>query len=74
MYITSNPRGLKGPQTITIHTAQWLTLDKVVIDIRKEVLRFLHDHVCSDIMFNPPLVYQCVASLVKTMWLTEHKC
>ena len=59
---------------ITIHKAQWLTLDKVVIDIgKKDILRLLHVHVCSDIMFNPPLVYQRVASLAKSMRLTEHK-
>ena len=40
-----------------------------------QVSRLLHVHVrrLSDIMFNPPFVYQHVASLTKSMRLTECK-
>ena len=59
--------------------AQGLTLDKVVIDVGKEFSAGLTFVACSrvrrlsDIMFNPPFTCQRVASLAKSMWLTEHK-
>ena len=63
-----------------IHKAQGLTLDKVVIDIGKKEfsagLTFVacsHVRCLSDIMFDPPFAYQRVASLAKSMQLTERK-
>ena len=71
---------MKLAWAITIHKAQELTLDKVVIDIGKKEfsagLTFVASScVCrlSDIMFDPPFAYQRVASLSKSMWLTERK-
>ena len=67
-----SPSNLLGQ--ITIHKAQGLTLDKVVIDIGKEfsVGLMLPVHVCvaSQTMFNTPFAYQRVASLTKSMRLT----
>ena len=64
----------------TIHKAQGLTLDKVVIDIgKKELSAGLTFVACScvrrlsDITFDPPFAYQRVASLAKSMRLTERK-
>ena len=71
---------LKLAWAITIHKAQGLTLDKVVIDVgKKEFSAGLTFVACSrvrrlsDIMFNPPFAYERVASLAKSMRLTERK-
>ena len=71
---------LKLAWAITIHKAQGLTLDKVVIDIgKKEFSAGLTFVACSrvrhlsDITFDPPFAYQRVASLAKSMRLTERK-
>ena len=71
---------LKLAWAVTIHKAQGLTLDKVVIDIgKKEFSAGLTFVACSrvrrlsDIMFDPPFAYQRVASLAKSMRLTERK-
>ena len=71
---------LKLAWAITIHKAQGLTLDKVVIDVgKKEFSAGLTFVACSrvrrlsDIMFNTPFAYQRVASLAKSMRLTECK-
>ena len=71
---------LKLAWAITIHKAQGLTLDKVVIDVgKKEFSAGLTFVACSrvrclsDIMFNSPFAYQRVASLTKSMRLTERK-
>ena len=71
---------LKLAWAITIHKAQGLTLDKVVIDIgKKDFSAGLTFVACSrmrrlsNIMFNPPFAYQRVTSLAKSMRLTERK-
>ena len=71
---------LKLAWAVTIHKAQGLTLDKVVIDIgKKEFSAGLTFVACSrvrrlsDIMFDPPFAYQRVTSLSKSMRLTERK-
>ena len=57
---------------ITVHKAQGLTLNKVVIDVGKEFSAGLTFVACSrvchlsDIMFNLPFAYR-VASLAKSM-------
>jgi len=64
---------------ITIHKAQGLTLDKVAIDLGKEVSAGLTFVACScvrrlsDIMFDPAFAYQRITSLGKSMRLTERK-
>jgi len=68
---------LKHALAITIHKAQGLTLDKVVIENGKEFsarLMFVacpHVRRLTDIMFDPPFAYQRVTSLAKSMQLTE---
>ena len=70
---------LKLAWAITIHKAQGLNLDKVVIDIGKEFSADLMFVACSrvrhlsDIKFHPSFAYQCVTSLSKSMRLTERK-
>ena len=72
---------LKRAWAITIHKAQGLTLDKVVIDVgKKEFSAGLTFVACSrrvrcliGIMFDPPFPDQRVTSLSRSMRLTEHK-
>ena len=65
---------------ITIHKAQGLTLDKVVIDVgKKEFSAGLTFVACSrvrrlsDLVFNPPFDYQRAASLAKSQRLIERR-
>ena len=71
---------LKLAWGVTIHKAQGLTLNKVVIDVGKKEFcagltfvacsRFRH---VSDLLFNPPFPYQCLANLNKSHRLKERQ-
>ena len=63
---------------VTIHKAQGLTLDKVVIDVeKKEFACGLTFVACSrvrkltDLLFNPPFPFQRIANLAKSQRLLE---
>ena len=69
---------LKLAWAVTIHKAQGLTLDKVVIDVgKKEFACGLTFVACSrvrkltDLLFNPPFPFQRIANLAKSQRLHE---
>ena len=69
---------LKLAWAVTIHKAQGLTLDKVVIDVgKKEFSTGLTFVACSrvrrlqDLLFDPPFPFQCVATLANSQRLQE---
>ena len=69
---------LKLAWAVTIHKAQGLTLDKVVIDVgKKEFSTGLTFVACSrvrhleDLLFDPPFPFQRVANLAKSQRLQE---
>ena len=69
---------LKLAWAVTIHKAQGLTLDKVVIDVgRKEFSTGLTFVACSrvrhleDLLFDPPFPFQRLANLAKSQRLQE---
>ena len=71
---------LKLAWAITIHKAQGLTLNKVVIDVgKKEFCAGLTFVACSrvrslsDLLFNPPFPYQRLANLSKSQRLKERQ-
>ena len=71
---------LKLAWAVTIHKAQGLTLDKVVIDVgKKEFSSGLTFVACSrvrhltDLLFDPPFPFQRVANLAKSQRLQERQ-
>ena len=69
---------LKLAWAVTIHKAQALTLDKVVVDVgKKEFSSGLTFVACSrvrhltDILFDPSFAYQCLANPVKSVHLQQ---
>ena len=71
---------LKLAWAVTIHKAQGLTLDKVVVDVgKKEFSSGLTFVACSrvrrltDLLFDPPFPFQRVANLAKSQRLQERQ-